>query len=395
VKVLLSAYACEPGKGSEPEVGLRTLLAAAQRHDVWVITRENNLPSLRTHLANEPLRDRIHLVGLEVPGRLLRLKKRHGAFAQLYYDQWQRALADRAIALDRDVRFDVVHHVTFAAYWKRAGVALLDRPLVWGPVGGGVRAPIALYRELGAVGILEELARNAVRPLVARLPGIRRAQRRAAVVLTQNAETAARISATQAPVILPNAVSVRVPDEAVPAVRDNTVVSVARMTPWKGVRLAVEAFAAMRTPEARMVVIGRGAQFDRIRLASIALGVSDRVTFTGRLPRDEVLATVAGARALVHAALHEEAGLAVSEALSYGTPVVCIDRGGPPELLKHWPDVPSCAVEARNGGQTVRALAAALDDVFAAPPPKTAVHDPVRSYERSILDAYEIAARRG
>ena len=60
MKGLLSAYACEPGKGSEPEVGLRTVVAAAQRHDVWVITRQNNLPSLRAHLAHEPLRDRIH-----------------------------------------------------------------------------------------------------------------------------------------------------------------------------------------------------------------------------------------------------------------------------------------------------------------------------------------------
>lgn len=395
MKVLLSAYACEPGKGSEPEVGLRTLLAAARRHDVWVITRRNNLQSLQAHLADEPLRERIELVGFDVPGRLLRLKKRHRVFSQLYYDQWQRAVADRALALDRRVHFDLVHHVTFAAYWKRTGVAVLPHPLVWGPVGGGVTAPVALYAELGPAGVLEEMARNTVRPLAARLPRIREAQHRAVVVLTQNAETADRIASRRAPTVLPNAVSVRVPEAIVPATRDNTVVTVARMTAWKGVRLAVEAFAAMETTEARLIVIGRGAQFDRIRRAAASLGVADRVSFTGRLPRNEVLRIVARARALVHAALHEEAGLAVSEALSYGTPVVCIDRGGPPELLKCWPDVPSRAIEPRSRPRTVQALAGALDDLFAAPPTKTAIHEPSRSYAESILDAYETAARRG
>ena len=42
-RILLSAYACEPGKGSEPEVGWMwaTELAAAG-HEVWVITRAAN-----------------------------------------------------------------------------------------------------------------------------------------------------------------------------------------------------------------------------------------------------------------------------------------------------------------------------------------------------------------
>jgi hypothetical protein len=55
MRILLSAYACEPGKGSEQEVGLRIMLAAAQRHDVWVLTRENSIPLLEEYLALHPL----------------------------------------------------------------------------------------------------------------------------------------------------------------------------------------------------------------------------------------------------------------------------------------------------------------------------------------------------
>ena len=47
MKVLMSAYACEPGKGSEPAVGWNWALQAARRHEVWVLTRGNNPRSNR------------------------------------------------------------------------------------------------------------------------------------------------------------------------------------------------------------------------------------------------------------------------------------------------------------------------------------------------------------
>lgn len=42
MKLLLSAYACEPGLGSEPGVGWNSALEAARFHDVWVLTRAAN-----------------------------------------------------------------------------------------------------------------------------------------------------------------------------------------------------------------------------------------------------------------------------------------------------------------------------------------------------------------
>ena len=38
LRVLISAYACEPDKGSEPEVGWKWALHLARFHDVCVLT---------------------------------------------------------------------------------------------------------------------------------------------------------------------------------------------------------------------------------------------------------------------------------------------------------------------------------------------------------------------
>ena len=95
VKILLSVYACEPGKGSEQEVGLRVMLAAAQRHDVWVLTRENSITLLEKYLADFPVRDRIRLHGIDVAGPMRRIKRAGQPGLHLYYDAWQRLAARR------------------------------------------------------------------------------------------------------------------------------------------------------------------------------------------------------------------------------------------------------------------------------------------------------------
>ena len=47
------------------------------------------------------------------------------------------------------------------------------------------------------------------------------------------------------------------------------------------------------------------------------------------VPRERLLPEIARAGALVHPSLHDDAPLSVAEALSLGTPVICLDHGSP------------------------------------------------------------------
>ena len=51
LKVLLCAYACEPGRGSEPGTGWNVLRALAERNDVWVLTRPHGSVKIESELA--------------------------------------------------------------------------------------------------------------------------------------------------------------------------------------------------------------------------------------------------------------------------------------------------------------------------------------------------------
>ena len=51
--LLVSAYSCEPLKGSEPAVGWNWVIELAKRNRVHVITRANNQTVIEQHLPND------------------------------------------------------------------------------------------------------------------------------------------------------------------------------------------------------------------------------------------------------------------------------------------------------------------------------------------------------
>ncbi len=91
-KVLLSAYACEPGRGSEPEVGWRWAVElAGLGYQVWVLTRANNRAAIERGLASRAPIPSLHFVYYDLPG-WARWWKKGGRGVRLYYVLWNGAL---------------------------------------------------------------------------------------------------------------------------------------------------------------------------------------------------------------------------------------------------------------------------------------------------------------
>lgn len=392
MRILLSAYACEPHRGSEPEVGLQVVIAAASRHDVWVLTRANNLAVLESHLAGLPERARIHLVGLDLGPASLFAKRRLGQIGLYwYYRRWQSAAAVRAEALDAEFDFDLVHHVTFANFWAGAGVERLRKPLVWGPVGGAVDVPAGLLGLLGWRGALIEAARLAARSLLWRTGG-RRVARRASVALCQNRETQRLVGGlARASVVRPNAAGIARFEVFDGTPEPGAIAVPGRLIPLKAVSLAIRALAMVEDRRARLVVFGDGPERRRLTRLAERLGVADRVEFAGALPRPEYLERFQRCGLLLLPSLREQASLVVAEALAVGMPVVALDQGGPPVLTALWPEVPSRLVAPGRPRSTAAGLAAAIDQALSVPPLARRWRAPNSSLADAVLAAYEQA----
>ena len=305
LKVLLSAYACEPDKGSEPGIGWNYALQLARFHEVWVVTRANNRGPIEAALRESPcptLRPVYH----DLP-RWAMWWKRGGRGVHVYYYLWQSSLFFVARRLVRQVDFDVVHHVTFGRYWVPTPLCLLRRPFVWGPVGGADAIPRAFRGALSLNGRVRNALRDLVRHVAEIDPLLRYCARRSTLALATTPATQTRLARLGAPSVQLMA-AVGVPEhDALRLSRysrsddgEATFISVGNLLHWKGFEFGIRAFARAGLEGSRYVLIGDGPERRRLERVALELGVDRRVRFLGRLPREEVLAALEACHALVH-----------------------------------------------------------------------------------------------
>src|SRR5215470_9191043 len=290
--VLVSAYACEPGKGSEPGAGWNWVMQVARFHEVWVITRANNLQPIEQALAAQP-GPQVHWLYVDLP-RWARWWKRGQRGVYLYYYLWQIGAYRVAQRLCHEVTFEVVHHLTFGTHWMPSLLALLPIPFVWGPLGGGESAPRALYRTFSLRGQIYEVARSAARWLGEHDPLVRLDARRSALILAKANETAQRLRGLGAQQVQCHSEAGLTAEElrqlsALPLRQELPfrLVSIGRLLPWKGFYLGLRAFGRLqqRLPASEYWVIGDGPERRHLERLAQHLGITDKVRFWGNLPR--------------------------------------------------------------------------------------------------------------
>lgn len=368
-KVLLSAYACEPKRGSEPGVGWQLARHLAAHHDVTVLTRANNRAVLDEYLRTAPAVP-LKFLYYDLPAPLIRCKQ--GArWTRAYYYLWQLGAYFFVRNVLRTQDFDLIHHVTFAKYWTPSFLALLPRPFVLGPVGGGESAPLSFWWSCGARGFLFELARAGARQLGEWDPFVRVMLRRARIVFAATPETAVRLKKLGArqiqllsQVALPKEELALDPPVLPPRNQRMVLVSVGQLLHLKGFHLALQALASLREYDFEYRMIGGGPELQRLQALAQQLGLQDRVTFCGALPRAQVLQELQRADMLLHPALHESGGWVVVEAMNAGCVPVCAELGGSAVLVNSLTGV---LVPAHDPPQFVREFSQVIAELLKEP----------------------------
>jgi glycosyltransferase involved in cell wall biosynthesis len=365
LRVLVSAYACEPGRGSEPGVGWHWVREIAQSHEVWTITRANNRKAIESALAVEPLPN-VHWVYFDLPG-WARFWKKGARGIRLYYFLWQLGAFFVGRKLLRRIDLDLIHHLTLGTYWMPSFLSLLPVPFIWGPVGGGESAPRSFRSSFRLRGKLYELLRDVNRALGELNPLVRLTARRAVVALSKTEDTQKRLETLGSPrVLLYSEVGLPADEidrlNSLPSRQGNgfRLVSLGRLIHWKGFELGLKAFAQFHSqfPASEYWLIGDGPERKRLESLVQKLGVANSVRFLGSLSRAQVLERLAECDVLVHPSLHDSGGWACVEAMAAGRPVICLDLGGPAVQVTKETGV---KVPAGSPQQVVRDLAAAMN----------------------------------
>jgi glycosyltransferase involved in cell wall biosynthesis len=371
LRVLVSAYACEPGRGSEPGVGWNWVCQISRFSEVWVITRANNRKVIEFELSEHSLSN-IHFIYFDLPF-WLRFWKRPTHGVRLYYYLWQFSAYLVARQLHKKVRFDIAHHVTFVSYWTPSFLALLPIPFVLGPVGGGESCPSGFWRSFGIRGKAYELVRGFARTVAQFDPFVRMTVRRSAVALATTSETVERLQrlGCQCTSVLSQVALSReeVGDMPAPQRRHQNgfhVLSVGRLLHWKGFEFGLRAFARTKQqfPDATYSLVGNGPEKARLMALARRLGIGDHVHFVGGLSRQHTLEKMADCDVLLNPSLHDSGSCVCAEAMAVGIPVICLDLGGPALQVS---DRTGIKIPAISPEQVIRDLAGAITALASDP----------------------------
>jgi glycosyltransferase involved in cell wall biosynthesis len=335
LKVLISAYACEAEKGSEPGVGWNWVKQVGRFHEVWVITRSSNRKSIEQGKSELP--SNVHWVYFDFP-IWLRFWKKGRRGVHFYYYLWQVAVYFLARRLHKEESFDIVHHLTLGVYWLPSFLSLLPIAFIYGPLGGAESTPREFYRSFSLKGKIHEWLRTAARTVGEYDPFVRMSIRRAKLVLAKVKETGDRLcilGAREVQIYPESGISI---DEIEKLGMTNggesdkfIIISIGRLLHWKGFHLGLMAFSELLSafPSSEYWIVGEGPERQNLENMSIDLLIDHKVKFFSELPRKDVMKKLSECDVLVHPSLHDSGGWVCLEAMAIGKPVLCLDLGGP------------------------------------------------------------------
>jgi glycosyltransferase involved in cell wall biosynthesis len=341
MKILLSAYACEPNKGSEPGVGWNWALALARRgYEVHVLTRSNNREAIES--TSNPSQSLLHFHFYDLPA-WMRFWKRWPGGIYLYYLLWQVGVYRFAKRLHARERFELVQHITFVSHRQPSFMGGLGIPFIFGPVGGGETMPRQLRPSLPFRARVAEAMRDAGNRFVMVDPLMRRTYAEAQMIACATEETLFSIPARfRDKCIVQRAIGI---DESVlldlPIAYGESQASstrflfVGRMLYWKGLHLALQGMSRIKgqVPDVRLRVIGEGNDRDWLKRIAQRAGVADRVEWVSRVAFNEMSKEYHNSAALIFPSLHDSGGMVVLEAFAAALPVICLDLGGPGSMV--------------------------------------------------------------
>ena len=369
MKILLSVFAFSPSAGSEAGGGWHFATRLAREHEVWALTDSSRQAAVES--CGGVLPANLHIVYYRP--RLLRRMRLHSKTAHLIYQGWQMGAWRLARRLDKQHGFDLVWHLTYGVFRQPSWMWKLGKPFVFGPVGGGERAPIRLWRGMPFGEQCREAARDVFNAVSWRLPGLRATYRHADLVIARTEDTRAILPAW---VQEKAAVQQEIGGYAaklLPAQRAGhqgrlNILFAGRLLGWKGVHLAIRAVAEYLANggAGQFTIVGEGPMAAHLNALSVRLGVADHIRFVGKVSQEKLFRLYPQFDVLLFPSLHDSGGNVVIEALSFGLPVVCLDLGGPRSFANE-----SCGVVVaardRSEDQVVTALAEALNGIYSDP----------------------------
>lgn len=372
MRILILAYASEPGAGSEYGVGWMVPTIMAKRHpehEIYVLTRsrcrekiESSLcPSNSSNLnhseevIDSTVYPNLHFLFYDVPLWLFYKKEMGSNWGEQYNCLlWQLMVSSfiKKFQKDSGFRFDVVHHLTFNQYRTPSPGFFIDIPFVMGPIGGAETIAEAFYQDLTEHTAKKERFRKKGYDL--KLFGWWvKTKKNKKVILCSTKENAERLrphcgkhECRFMPAIAytpDDFAELTSKEEVMNSDSPFTLIYAGKAFDWKGIRIFLRA--------AKVAYINNGINNFLIKLIGIRSeeeqqmvmgwvkeeGLDKNVELIPFIARADLLKELAKCNLSVYPAFRDSGSMSVLEASALACPTICFEAGGqdafPDEVL--------------------------------------------------------------
>lgn len=364
--ILLITYDISPYKGSEASVSWNYVSNMAEhnkliaiygkgKEDVERYLKQNQMPNVR--FINIPI--------IPVSGGGLIMDIEYN----LNYKKWHWQAYLWVEDIVKRERVDIIHYLNPIGF-KEPGYCwkIKEVPYVWEPIQGVENRPLALYPALSLKGKINALVRRVVHNgMLWCLPRVRKALKRADAVFAATPNTVKQLKRIhhKDAIYLPENGILKM-ERTEPIFMNDTLnlIWVGSIDERKALGILISALGKVKNNNWHLDVLGEGPLREKCEALADELGISEKITFHGKVDRAQVQLVFAQSHVHVISSLGEGNPTVLWEAFSKAIPTLTLDHCGMAGVVSAecGIKIPICSYQ-----QVLNDMAFAIDDLMEHP----------------------------
>lgn len=340
LKVLINAYACSPGIGSEPGMAWNWVKNLAKFCELYIITEGEFRERIEAVVPTLEQGGNMHFYYNPVSDEIRKMCWNQGDWRfYKYYRQWQWKTYLMAKDICETEKIDVLHQLNMIGFREPGYLWKLSKengvPFVWGPIGGLKQFPTAYLKGSGLKMQLFMRLKNFLN--IWQLKHEKRvdeALKTAKLLISSIPDSYRALKKYKGleSMVIPETGCFLSDDISTDRFDDEEfhIMWVGKFDFRKQLPLALQAVALAKNPKLKLDVYGSGSvgQVEMAKRMGEELGISQQVIWHGNQKNDVIMEAMRKAQLFFFTSVNEDTSTVVLEAVSNRLPVVCFNACG-------------------------------------------------------------------
>lgn len=381
-KILVSAYAISPTRGSEYSVAWNYINEMSKENSLVILygvsgNHMGDVNEMETWLKSNSIPN-VRFIPI-LPNAFtakLNLLNEKGIFPYAFYFAfrfWQLQLYDVAKQLIDNEHFDLVHYLNPIGYREPGYLWKIDIPYIWGPVGGVPNRPKQLFKSLSIKDRLLFTVRNWANTFQFNYNRrLKKAFDASDLLLTATSENNVLIKKKY------KKPSIHLPENGI--ANSNEFVThrtiqlkegdlcnilwIGRIDANKSLNFLIEALSNVKIENWHLHVVGDGTLVTTMKQLAVDMQIMNKISWHGHIPRNEVFTLLQSSHLHIITSLGEATTTVLFEAMSNAIPTITLNHCGMKDVVCE-----KCGVkiDIHSVDKVINDLTIAISDLVAHP----------------------------